>query len=85
MPLLLIGVNHRTAPVEVRERLNVSEAQLPDLIQSLTALGGVAGIIFGWITSLIARLAFSTLPVAVLFTFLQRHLIRGLTAGALKG
>ena len=43
MPLLLIGVNHRTAPVEVRERLNVSEAKLPDLIQSLTALRGVDG------------------------------------------
>jgi ABC-type glycerol-3-phosphate transport system permease component len=27
----------------------------------------------------------STIPVAVLFVFLQRHLIRGLTAGALKG
>jgi len=24
-------------------------------------------------------------PVAVLFTYLQRHLIRGLSAGALKG
>ena len=27
----------------------------------------------------------STVPVAVLFTYLQRHLIRGLSAGALKG
>jgi multiple sugar transport system permease protein len=27
----------------------------------------------------------STVPVAVLFTFLQKHLIKGLTAGALKG
>jgi multiple sugar transport system permease protein len=27
----------------------------------------------------------STVPVAILFTFLQKHLIRGLTAGALKG
>jgi ABC-type glycerol-3-phosphate transport system permease component len=32
-----------------------------------------------------AGVIISTLPVAVLFTFLQRHLIRGLTAGALKG
>src|SRR6476620_10412323 len=43
MPLLLVGVNHRTAPVEVRERLNVSEAKLPELLQSLTAIGGVDG------------------------------------------
>jgi len=32
-----------------------------------------------------AGVIISTVPVAVLFTFLQRHLIRGLTAGALKG
>jgi ABC-type glycerol-3-phosphate transport system permease component len=32
-----------------------------------------------------AGVMISTLPVAVLFIFLQRHLIRGLTAGALKG
>jgi multiple sugar transport system permease protein len=32
-----------------------------------------------------AGVVISTIPVAVLFTFLQRHLIRGLTAGALKG
>ncbi len=32
---------------------------------ALTALGGIAGIIFGWIISLIARLAFSSLPAAV--------------------
>jgi ABC-type glycerol-3-phosphate transport system permease component len=32
-----------------------------------------------------AGVVISTLPVAVLFTLLQRHLIRGLTAGALKG
>ncbi|HEV8309483.1 MAG TPA: carbohydrate ABC transporter permease [Methylomirabilota bacterium] len=32
-----------------------------------------------------AGVMISTVPVAVLFTFLQRHLIRGLTAGALKG
>jgi ABC-type maltose transport system permease subunit len=32
-----------------------------------------------------AGVIIGTVPVAVLFTFLQRHLIRGLTAGALKG
>lgn len=32
-----------------------------------------------------AGVMISTIPVAVLFVFLQRHLIRGLTAGALKG
>ena len=32
-----------------------------------------------------AGVIISTVPVAVLFTYLQRHLIRGLSAGALKG
>jgi multiple sugar transport system permease protein len=32
-----------------------------------------------------AGVILSTIPVAILFTFLQRHLIQGLTAGALKG
>ena len=32
-----------------------------------------------------AGVIISTLPVAVLFTYLQRHLIRGLAAGAVKG
>jgi multiple sugar transport system permease protein len=32
-----------------------------------------------------AGVIMSTIPVAVLFTFLQRHLIHGLTAGAVKG
>jgi len=32
-----------------------------------------------------AGVVISTIPVAVLFTYLQRHLIRGLAAGALKG
>ncbi len=43
MPLLLLGVNHRTAPVEVRERLSIAEPKLPDIIQSLTQLPGVQG------------------------------------------
>jgi len=32
-----------------------------------------------------AGVMISTIPVAILFTFLQKHLIKGLTAGAMKG
>ena len=32
-----------------------------------------------------AGVVISTIPVAILFTFLQKHLIKGLTAGAMKG
>ena len=37
----VIGVNHNSAPLEVRERLAVPEAQLPDAIRSLVQQPGV--------------------------------------------
>ncbi len=43
MPLILVGLNHRTAPVEVRERLSVSEPQLAETTRSLAAIEGVDG------------------------------------------
>jgi glutamyl-tRNA reductase len=41
--LVLIGLNHRTAPVNVRERLNVSDAHLPEFLQSLRELPNIDG------------------------------------------
>ena len=35
MSLLVLGVNHRTAPVEVRERLTIGEGHLPSALHSL--------------------------------------------------
>jgi glutamyl-tRNA reductase len=43
MPLMLVGLNHRTAPVEVREQLSVSDARLGETTASLRALPGVDG------------------------------------------
>ena len=41
MNFQLIGVNHNSAPLEVRERLAVSEAQLADAVRSLVTQPGV--------------------------------------------
>ncbi len=41
MNLQLIGVNHRSAPVEVRERFAIPEKQLPEALQSLVQYPGV--------------------------------------------
>jgi glutamyl-tRNA reductase len=41
--LLLVGLNHRTAPVSVRERLSTTEAQLPETLAHLKTIEGVAG------------------------------------------
>ena len=43
MALILIGLNHRTAPVEVRERLSVPEPKLPEVVRSLHEIEGVDG------------------------------------------
>ncbi len=42
MNFRLIGVNHNSAPVEVRERLAIPESKLPDALQRFVAHPGVA-------------------------------------------
>ncbi len=41
MNLVLIGVNHRTAPVEVREHFAIPESRLPEAVKTLTRCAGV--------------------------------------------
>jgi glutamyl-tRNA reductase len=41
MNFQLIGVNHKTAPVEVRERLAIAESRLPEAMQRLASHPGV--------------------------------------------
>ena len=36
MHLVVVGVNHNTAPVEVRERLAIDEGRLADALSALT-------------------------------------------------
>ncbi|MGZ5440896.1 MAG: glutamyl-tRNA reductase [Thermoanaerobaculia bacterium] len=45
MPLILVGLNHRTAPVDVRERLSVPEPKLPDTTNALRNIEGVDGAV----------------------------------------
>jgi glutamyl-tRNA reductase len=39
--LVLVGVNHTTAPLEVRERLAIAAARLPDAVRSLAQQPGI--------------------------------------------
>jgi glutamyl-tRNA reductase len=41
MSFVLIGVNHRSAPVDVREQFAIPEARLPDAIRALAAYPGI--------------------------------------------
>ncbi|HXH39325.1 MAG TPA: glutamyl-tRNA reductase [Thermoanaerobaculia bacterium] len=43
MPLIAVGVNHRTAPVDVRERLSVAPARLLETLDELRTLDGIDG------------------------------------------
>lgn len=42
MNFQLIGVNHKTAPVEVREQFAISERKLPEALQQLMTVPGVS-------------------------------------------
>ncbi len=39
--LVLVGINHTTAPIEVRERLAIPAARLPDAVRALTQQPGI--------------------------------------------
>lgn len=43
MPLIAVGVNHRTAAVDVRERLSIAPSRMPETLNELRGLGGIAG------------------------------------------
>ncbi|HUN86179.1 MAG TPA: glutamyl-tRNA reductase [Terracidiphilus sp.] len=41
MNLLLLGVNHKTAPIDLRERIAISREDLPETTQALAAIPGI--------------------------------------------
>ena len=43
MALILVGLNHRTAPVGVRERLSIPDQKMTEVLGSLRRLAGVEG------------------------------------------
>ena len=69
MNIMLVSVTERTYEIGIRKALGAKRSDI--LIQflleaaSLTFLGGIAGIIFGWMIALITRMIFTTLPAAV--------------------
>ena len=40
MTLALLGVNHKTAPIELRERIAISRDELPEVTRALAAVPG---------------------------------------------
>jgi glutamyl-tRNA reductase len=75
MDLALVGLNHRSAPLEVRERLFVPRAALPSLLGALKALPGVReGFILSTCNRTEILACLDGAPEAVLVEFISaRH------------
>jgi glutamyl-tRNA reductase len=76
MSLRLLGINHKTAPIELRERVAVPREALAARCLELVGIEGVPGVSEALILSTCNRVEFLTVaePGADLAGFLHRHL-----------
>jgi glutamyl-tRNA reductase len=82
MTLSLIGVNHKTAPIELRERIAISREELPEVTRALAAVPGVAECMIVSTCNRVEILTAIESPAIDLSRFLQEHF--GLDPALLK-
>ena len=79
MTLSLIGINHKTAPIELRERIAISREDLPEATRALAAVPGVTECMIVSTCNRVEILAAlepqaaTEAPNADLTSFLHRH------------
>jgi len=73
MTLALIGVNHKTAPIEVRERIAISRDELPEVTRALAAMPGVSECMIVSTCNRVELLAALESPETDLTSFLQQY------------
>jgi glutamyl-tRNA reductase len=73
MTLVLIGVNHKTAPVALRERIAISRDDLPETTRALAAVPGVAECMILSTCNRVELLAVTAAPGNVLSSFLAQR------------
>ncbi len=73
MTLALIGVNHKTAPIELRERIAISREELPETTRALAAVSGVAECMIVSTCNRVEILVALESPDIDVASFLHRH------------
>jgi glutamyl-tRNA reductase len=73
MNLTIIGVNHKTAPIELRERIAISREDLPETTRALAAVPGVAECMIVSTCNRVELLAAVESPDIDLTGFLHQH------------
>jgi glutamyl-tRNA reductase len=73
MTLVLIGVNHKTAPIEMRERIAIPRDELPETTRALAAVPGVSECMIVSTCNRVEMLAAVESPDTDLKGFLHQH------------
>ena len=71
--IVLIGVNHKTAPIELRERIAISREELPEATRALAAQPGVSECMIVSTCNRVEMLAAVESPETDLTEFLNHH------------
>jgi len=71
--IVLIGINHKTAPIELRERVAISREELPEATRALAALPGVTECMIVSTCNRVEMLAAVETPETDVAGFLHSH------------